>query len=75
MPYLEGLRAANADPNLSVAVEARSGIKSASSSIAAGGGMRTSPSHADMIEAGAIMTAKTFDDPELIKWIAMRVNW
>jgi hypothetical protein len=31
--------------------------------------MRTSPSHADMIEAGAIMTAKTFDDPELIKWI------
>lgn len=43
--------------------------------IAAGGGMRTSPSHADMIEAGAIMTAKTFDDPELIKWIAMRVNW
>jgi hypothetical protein len=28
-----------------------------------------------MIEAGAIMTAKTFDDPELMKWIAIRVNW
>ena len=28
-----------------------------------------------MIEAGAIMTGKTFDDPELMKWIAIRVNW
>ena len=37
--------------------------------------MRTSPSHADMIERVQSMTAKTFDDPELISWIAIGVNW
>jgi phosphoglycolate phosphatase len=76
MPYLEGLRAVNAAPNLSLAFEdSRSGIRSASAAGIATVGIRTSLSHADMVEAGALMTAKTFDDPELIKLVAARMNW
>jgi HAD superfamily hydrolase (TIGR01509 family) len=76
MPYLEGLRAVNAAPDLSVAFEdSRSGIKSASAAGIATVGIRTSLSHADMVEAGAVMTARTFDDPELIKLVAARMNW
>jgi HAD superfamily hydrolase (TIGR01509 family) len=76
MPYLEGLRAVNAVPSLSVAFEdSRSGVKSASSAGIATVGIRTSLSHADMIEAGAIATAKTFDEPELMSLIAATMNW
>jgi HAD superfamily hydrolase (TIGR01509 family) len=76
MPYLEGLRAVNAAPNLAVAFEdSRSGIKSASAAGIATIGIRTSLSHADMIEAGALMTAKTFDDPELIRLLSATMNW
>ncbi len=76
MPYLEGLRAVSAVPNLSLAFEdSRSGIQSASAAGIATIGMRTSLSHADMVAAGALMTARTFDDPELIKLVAMTMNW
>jgi HAD superfamily hydrolase (TIGR01509 family) len=76
MPYLEALRAVDAAPNLAVAFEdSRSGIKSASAAGIATIGIRTSLSHADMIEAGALMTAKTFDDPELIKLVSATMNW
>jgi len=76
MPYLEGLRAVNAAPNLSVAFEdSRSGVKSASSAGIATVGIRTSLSHTAMIEAGAIATAKTFDEPELMSLIAAKMNW
>ena len=76
MPYLEGLRAVSAAPNLSVAFEdSRSGIKSASAAGIATVGIRTSLSHADMVEAGALLTAKTFDDPDLIKLVAATMNW
>jgi len=76
MPYLEGLREVNAAPHLSVAFEdSRSGIKSACAAGIATVGIRTSLSHADMIEAGAIITAKTFDDAELIKLVAATMNW
>jgi HAD superfamily hydrolase (TIGR01509 family) len=76
MPYLEGLRAVNAAAGLSVAFEdSRSGIRSASAAGIATVGIRTSLSHADMIEAGARMTAKTFDDPELMKLVAATMNW
>jgi HAD superfamily hydrolase (TIGR01509 family) len=76
MPYLEGLRAVNAAANLSVAFEdSRSGIKSASAAGIATVGIRTSLSHADMVEAGARMTARTFDDPELIKLVAATMDW
>jgi HAD superfamily hydrolase (TIGR01509 family) len=76
MPYLEGLRAVNAAAKLSVAFEdSRSGIKSASAAGIATVGIRTSLSHADMVEAGARMTAETFDDPELMKLVAATMNW
>jgi len=76
MPYLEGLRAVSAAPNLSLAFEdCRSGIQSASAAGIATIGIRTSLSHADMVAAGALMTARTFNDPELIKLVAMTMTW
>jgi HAD superfamily hydrolase (TIGR01509 family) len=76
MPYVEGLRAANAAPNMSIAFEdSRSGVKSASSAGIATVGIRTSLSHTALIEAGAIATAETFDDPELMSLIAAKMNW
>jgi phosphoglycolate phosphatase len=76
MPYLEGLRAVNATARLSLAFEdSRSGIQSASAAGIATIGIRTSLGHDDMVAAGARMTAKTFDDPELIKLVATMMNW
>jgi HAD superfamily hydrolase (TIGR01509 family) len=76
MPYLEGLRAVNAAADLSIAFEdSRSGVRSASSAGIATVGITTSLSHADMVEAGAIMTARTFDDPGLMTFIAATMNW
>ncbi len=76
MPYLEGLRAVSAAPNLSLAFEdSRSGIQSASAAGIATIGIRTSLSHADMVEAGALTTARSFDDPELVKLVATTMNW
>jgi HAD superfamily hydrolase (TIGR01509 family) len=76
MPYLEGLRAANAAPDLSLAFEdSRSGIQSASAAGIVTIGIRTSLSHDDMVAAGARMTATAFDDPDLIKFVSTRMNW
>jgi HAD superfamily hydrolase (TIGR01509 family) len=76
MPYLEGLRVVNAAANQSVAFEdSRSGIKSASAAGIATVGIATSLSDADMIEAGAVLTAKSFDDPELLRLLAATMNW
>jgi HAD superfamily hydrolase (TIGR01509 family) len=76
MPYLEGLRAVGAAPEASVAFEdSRSGVRSASSAGIATIGIRTSLSHDDMIAAGAVMTARAFDDPELLHFIAATMNW
>ena len=76
MPYLEGLRAVSAVPHLSVAFEdSRSGVKSASAAGIATVGVRTSLSHADLTEAGAALTADTFEDPELIRFVATTLNW
>jgi HAD superfamily hydrolase (TIGR01509 family) len=76
MPYLEGLRAVSALPNLSLAFEdSRSGIQSASAAGIATIGMRTSLSHADMVAAGAVMTVRAFDDPELIELVGTTMNW
>jgi HAD superfamily hydrolase (TIGR01509 family) len=75
MPYLEGLRTVSALPDLSLAFEdSRSGIQSASAAGIATIGMRTSLSHADMVAAGAVMTAKAFDDPELIRLVGTTMN-
>jgi beta-phosphoglucomutase-like phosphatase (HAD superfamily) len=76
MPYLEGLRAANAAADLSLAFEdSRSGIKSASAAGIATVGIRTSLGDADMIDAGAVLTAKSFDDPELLDLVAAKMSW
>ncbi|HXO70393.1 MAG TPA: HAD-IA family hydrolase [Bradyrhizobium sp.] len=76
MPYLEGLRAVGAAPTASVAFEdSRSGVRSASSAGIPTIGIRTSLSHADMVAAGAVMSAKAFDDPELLKFVAVVMNW
>ena len=75
MPYLEGLRAVGAAPNLSLAFEdSRSGVQSASTAGIATIGIRTSLSHADMVAAGAFMTAGTFDDPELVRLVGTAMN-
>ena len=76
MPYLEGLRAVGAAPEMSVAFEdSRSGVRSASSAGIATIGIRTSLSHADMVAAGAAMTAKAFDDPKLLGFVAAVMSW
>ncbi len=75
MPYLQGLRAVSAAPDLSLAFEdSRSGIQSASAAGIATIGIRTSLGHADMVAAGAVMTAGTFDDPELIELVGTTMN-
>jgi beta-phosphoglucomutase-like phosphatase (HAD superfamily) len=76
MPYFEGLRAVNAAADQSVAFEdSRSGVKSASAAGIATVGIMTSLGHADMIEAGAVLTARTFDDAELLELVAAKMNW
>jgi HAD superfamily hydrolase (TIGR01509 family) len=76
LPYLEGLRAVGAAPEASVAFEdSRSGVQSASSAGIATIGIRTSLSHADMVGAGAVMSAKDFDDPQLLEFVAVVMNW
>jgi phosphoglycolate phosphatase len=76
MPYLEGLRAGGAAPETSVAFEdSRSGVRSASSAGIATIGIRTSLSQADMVAAGAVMTARDFDDPQLLEFVAATMNW
>lgn len=76
MPYLEGLRAVGAAAAASLAFEdSRSGVRSASSAGIATVGIRTSLSHNDMVAAGAVMTARAFDDPELLEFVAATMNW
>ena len=76
MPYLEGLRAVDATPDLSLAFEdSRSGIQSACAAGIMTVGIRTSLGHDELVAAGAYMTAGTFDDPELVKLVAAKMNW
>jgi HAD superfamily hydrolase (TIGR01509 family) len=76
MPYLEGLRVAGAAAAASVAFEdSRSGVRSACSAGIPTVGIETSLSHHDMIAAGAVMTARAFDDPELLTFVATIMNW
>ena len=76
LPYLEGLRAVNADAGLSVAFEdSRSGIASASAAGIATVGIRTSLSHDDLVGAGALLTVASFDDPDLMKLITSTMGW
>jgi len=76
MPYREGLCAVGAAPNLSLAYEdSRSGIQSATAAGIATIGIRTSLGHDDLIAAGAIMTARSFEDPELLGVVDAPLKW
>lgn len=76
MPYLEGLRAVGAAPALSVAFEdSRSGIQSAAAAGIATIGIRTSLAHADLLAAGAVMTATSFADVELLQLVGTTMGW
>lgn len=76
MPYLEGLRAVGAAAGASIAFEdSRSGVRSASAAGIATIGIRTSLAHVDMIAAGAVMSAATFDDPQLLEFVAAAMKW
>jgi phosphoglycolate phosphatase len=76
LPYQEGLRAAGAVPERSVAFEdSRSGVQSASAAGIATIGMRTSLGHDDLIAAGAVSTAASFEDPELVRLVGETMNW
>ena len=76
MPYLEGLRAVNAAAKFCLAFEdSRSGVQAASAAGIATVGMRTSLGHADLIEAGAVATAESFEDPELTDLVAATMKW
>ncbi|KJC61511.1 haloacid dehalogenase [Bradyrhizobium sp. LTSPM299] len=76
LPYLEGLRLAGASAHAALAFEdSRSGIQSATSAGIATIGMRTGLGHADLIAAGAIASARAFDDPELIVLVEQVMAW
>lgn len=75
LPYLEGLRHLGADARLSVAFEdSRTGIASATSAGIATIGIRTSPADADMLAAGAVLSADGYDDPALLAFIRATVR-
>ncbi len=76
MPYLKGLRAVTAAPHRCLAFEdSCSGIQSAAAAGIATIGIRTSLGHADLIEAGALTTARNFDDPDLLDLVAATMKW
>jgi HAD superfamily hydrolase (TIGR01509 family) len=76
MPYLEGLGAVDAAPERSLAFEdSRSGIQSATAAGIATIGMRTTLTDADLIAAGAVMTAPNFEDAELLRLVRTTMNW
>ncbi|GLH81860.1 haloacid dehalogenase [Bradyrhizobium sp. SSBR45G] len=67
LPYLEGLRAAGVMADDAVAFEdSRAGITAATAAGIVTVGMRTNLSHDDLIAAGAMLTAATFDEPEVL---------
>jgi HAD superfamily hydrolase (TIGR01509 family) len=74
LPYLEGLRLLGASAEASVAFEdSRTGIASATAAGLATIGIRTSLLHEDMIAAGAVLSADSYDDPAVRTFISSRV--
>ena len=53
----------------------RSGVQSAAAAGIATIGIRTSLGHDDLLAAGAVCTAATFDDPELLGLVGKTMNW
>lgn len=75
LPYQEGLRALGAAPEAAVAFEdSRSGIQSATAAGIATVGIRTSLDDADMKAIGAVLSAKTFEDPALIALVKAKLG-
>jgi len=76
LPYLEGLRLAGGAAEASMAFEdSRSGVTSATAAGIATVGIRTGLSHQELIEAGAVATARGFNDEALLALIASRMRW
>ncbi|GLR88801.1 HAD family hydrolase [Bradyrhizobium iriomotense] len=76
LPYLEGLRFAGAAAHASIAFEdSRSGIQSATAAGIPTIGMRTSLSHDDLVAAGAVASARAYDDDALMKLVAAAMRW
>jgi len=76
LPYLEGLRLVGGGADASLAFEdSRSGVKSAATAGIATVGIRSGLTHDELIEAGAVATAKTFDEPSLLALIAAKMCW
>jgi beta-phosphoglucomutase-like phosphatase (HAD superfamily) len=75
MPFLEGMRAIGAKPEVSVAFEdSRAGVQSATAAGLATVGIRTSVSHADLVAAGAVTSAADFGDTALVQMVMRRVQ-
>ncbi len=76
LPYLEGLRLADAVAHACIAFEdSRSGVQSASSAGIPTIGMRTTLGHDDLVAAGAIASAAAYHDDELMKLVATAMKW
>ncbi len=75
LPYLEGLRLLGARAEVSVAFEdSRTGIASATAAGLATVGIRTSLADAELIAAGASLSADRYDDVDLLEFIAERIG-
>jgi len=75
LPYQEALRALDAAADASIAFEDSSaGVRSATAAGIATVGMLTSLGHAEMIATGAVMTAKNFEDPDLIAMVTAKIG-
>lgn len=76
LPYQEGLRFVGASAEASIAFEdSRSGVQSAAAAGIPTIGMRTTLSHADLVAAGAVASARAYDDPELLARLAAAMAW
>ncbi|CCD84857.1 HAD family phosphatase [Bradyrhizobium sp. ORS 285] len=75
LPYLEGLRAADAAPDCAVAFEdSRAGITAATAAGIVTVGMRTNLGHDDLIAAGAALSAAAFDEAEVLALVQRRLQ-
>ena len=55
--------------------DSRTGVQSAAAAGITTVGIRTSLSDAELTQAGAVATAKDFDDPGLARLIAAKMDW
>jgi HAD superfamily hydrolase (TIGR01509 family) len=76
LPYQEGLRFVGASAAASVAFEdSRSGVQSAAAAGIPTIGIRTTLGHDDLVAAGAVTSASSYDDPDLLARLATAMAW